>query len=229
MGEESREKSVLLLAREEGFFSEAERMDAPSKELDSLLHLDALQEESPLLPREERCWERALLLIRGRGWPSETIRAFFLSEEQLRRAQNLCKEESGAIHLRRPSVFSPTALIIPRSYGQGLSETALTSIIVRQMVYARSLALPQRSEGWMKEEGLSQIGQGVVEIISEDILPAPPEIRFYDSLEAEKAARSLCRQARACSDDLERLSIGEALSFFADKIGCSVEDLPERA
>lgn len=215
-----------MLTKEEGSFQEAERMDASDKKLELLLYLDRLQDNSPLLPREKRAWERVLLLIRGRGWPSETIRAFFLEEEDIDEINHLLP---GNIPQLKPSVAGPTAIVVPRVYGQGLSETALTTILLRAMIHARSAALPERPENSpQKDGGLLSLGEGIVEIIAENILPSPPEVQFENIMLSRRSAEILCQRAGVSSDELERLSIGEALRALADKLHCSLPNLPKQ-
>ena len=205
---------------EDSYLLESRRLGADDEMIGYLQTLRDLQ--TPLSEREERAQARAKALIRGRGWPAERIRAFFLDSDAL---AQLSGEPEDAKWL--PSVVCPTAVLMPRSFSDGLDESELVRVLIHEMVHARSLALPGRSlpDRWYEDIGLYQLREGLTEIVAEEIMTLP--VRKDNQLLhlVRQRTEDIIKQAGLESDAIERMSAEEAIWVICDTLGWSLDEL----
>lgn len=183
---------------------------------------------------EERVADRARQLIRGRGWPTEKIRPFFLEDRQLEQLLNEfndCQVEPDKISRPfLPWTIGPTAVGIPRLAVTDLNELELTRVVIHEFVHARSLALPQRTKlpaNWSESLGLYQLSEGITELIAEEILPLSSRMAQAAPLlvVTREWSAELSQQAGLDLPALERLAIPEVFQALSEALGYSLPQL----
>jgi hypothetical protein len=219
-------------ARQQSFLTEARRLGVGQEKIAVLQRFADAQEQEPLNPREMRIQERAWQLIRGRGWPTESIRLFFLFSEtldHLARASAAPVTSSEASGPWLPKVVAATAVSIPRDFAVRFNEQDLTRITIHEMVHARAEALPQRQPDpdFSKHSGLHQLSEGVTEMIAEQIvaISQPMAAQAPGLIDIRERSAQLCHQAGLDLPAVERLAVAEVLDIIASNREQSLEQL----
>ena len=213
-----------LFLMSEPTMSQPQFLSDGSEDNDYLLALEKIAGEKT--PSEKRAHDRALALIRGRGWPSSKIKAFFLSPAQLSLLQ---QRVSGEETDWMPRAVSGDAILMPRVFTDGRNETSLTYLLLREMSRARSISLPSKElpKKLHNSLGLYQLSEGIIDLVADRLLSCPSDLRQENPLldRSRVWAEELRRRSGLDRDVLERMSAVEVIRAIAGGVGWDLTSL----